>query len=83
MTSALNGAAAPAHTTDAQHDEILRVEDLKVHFPLMKGVVIQRQVATVKAVDGVSFALKRGDTLGSWARAAAASRRPVSRCCAC
>ena len=64
MTSALNGAAAPAHTTDAQHDEILRVEDLKVHFPLMKGVVIQRQVATVKAVDGVSFALKRGDTLG-------------------
>ncbi|HET7157054.1 MAG TPA: oligopeptide/dipeptide ABC transporter ATP-binding protein [Hyphomicrobiaceae bacterium] len=30
----------------------------------MKGVVIQRQVATVKAVDGVSFALKRGDTLG-------------------
>jgi oligopeptide transport system ATP-binding protein len=64
MTSALNGAAAPAHTADAQHDEILRVEDLKVHFPLMKGVVIQRQVATVKAVDGVSFALKRGDTLG-------------------
>ena len=64
MTSALNGAAAPAHTTDAQHGEILRVEDLKVHFPLMKGVVIQRQVATVKAVDGVSFALKRGDTLG-------------------
>ena len=64
MTSALNGAAAPAHMTDAQHGEILRVEDLKVHFPLMKGVVIQRQVATVKAVDGVSFALKRGDTLG-------------------
>jgi oligopeptide transport system ATP-binding protein len=64
MTPALNGVAAPAHTTDAQHGEILRVEDLKVHFPLMKGVVIQRQVATVKAVDGVSFALKRGDTLG-------------------
>jgi len=45
-------------------DDILRVEDLKVHFPVMKGVVIQKQVATVKAVDGVSFNLKRGETLG-------------------
>jgi oligopeptide transport system ATP-binding protein len=56
--SALNGARAPAA------GEILRVQDLKVHFPLMKGIVIQRQVATIKAVDGISFALKRGDTLG-------------------
>ena len=45
-------------------DEILRVEDLKVHFPVMKGVVIQKQVATVKAVDGISFTLRRGETLG-------------------
>ncbi len=45
-------------------DEVLRVTDLKVHFPIKKGVVIQREVATVKAVDGVSFALKRGETLG-------------------
>ena len=45
-------------------DEILRVEDLKVHFPLMKGAIIQRRVATVQAVDGVSFAVKRGGTLG-------------------
>jgi oligopeptide transport system ATP-binding protein len=65
MTCALNGVAAPAQKIEsAQSDEILRVEDLKVHFPLMKGIVIQRQIATVKAVDGVSFALKRGDTLG-------------------
>ena len=51
-------AAAPAA------DEILRVEDLKVHFPVMQGIVIQKQVATVKAVDGISFNLKRGETLG-------------------
>ena len=48
----------------AATDEILRVEDLKVHFPVMKGVVIQKQVATVKAVDGISFTLRRGETLG-------------------
>ena len=35
-----------------------------MHFPLTKGIVIRRQVGTVQAVDGVSFALRRGDTLG-------------------
>ena len=45
-------------------EPILRVEDLKVHFPVTKGVIIQRQVATVKAVDGVSFTIRRGETLG-------------------
>ncbi|MBX3499863.1 MAG: ATP-binding cassette domain-containing protein [Alphaproteobacteria bacterium] len=50
--------------TTAASDEILRVEDLKVHFPVMKGVIVQKQVATVKAVDGISFSLRRGETLG-------------------
>ena len=52
--------AAPQNATE----EILRVSDLKVHFPIKKGILVQREVATVKAVDGVSFALKRGETLG-------------------
>ena len=65
MTSELNGAPAKMRTIAAAgRDEILRVEDLKVHFPLTKGIIIQRQVGTVQAVDGVSFALPRGDTLG-------------------
>jgi peptide/nickel transport system ATP-binding protein len=41
---------------------LLRVEDLKVHFPIRKGV-LQRAVAHVKAVDGVSFEIRRGQTL--------------------
>ena len=45
-------------------EEILRVEDLKVHFPVMRGVMVQRQVGSVKAVDGISFSLRRGETLG-------------------
>ncbi len=45
-------------------EPLLRVENLSVHFPVMRGVVIQKQVATVKAVDGVSFSLARGETLG-------------------
>ena len=45
-------------------EPLLRVEDLKVHFPVTKGIIFQRQVATVKAVDGVSFTIRRGETLG-------------------
>jgi oligopeptide transport system ATP-binding protein len=59
------GAARPLRNdARAQGDELLRVENLSVHFPLTKGIVIQRRVATIKAVDGVSFSLKRGGTLG-------------------
>lgn len=44
-------------------DNILEVRDLKVHFPIKKGV-FARTVGWVKAVDGISFDLRRGETLG-------------------
>ena len=43
--------------------DLLRVTDLVKHFPI-KGGVFGRQVASVKAVDGVSFSVKKGETLG-------------------
>lgn len=42
---------------------LLKVENLKVHFPVTEGLLLSRTVATVKAVDGVSFDLRRGETL--------------------
>ncbi len=47
----------------ANNDVLLRVEDLKMHFPIYRGV-FQRQVGAVRAVDGVSFDVRRGETLG-------------------
>jgi microcin C transport system ATP-binding protein len=48
---------------DPQAPEIVRVDDLKVHFPIKRGV-LRRTVGYVKAVDGVSIALKQGHTIG-------------------
>ncbi|MCP5536030.1 MAG: ABC transporter ATP-binding protein [Akkermansiaceae bacterium] len=44
-------------------DPILEIRDLKMHFPV-KGGVLSRQVAAVKAVDGVSLTINQGETLG-------------------
>ena len=48
----------------AQDDEVLlSVENLSMHFPVYKGI-IRRQVGVIKAVDGISFDIRRGETLG-------------------
>ena len=48
----------------ADSDIILDVRDLKMHFPVTSGILFQRTVASIKAVDGVSFQVKRGETFG-------------------
>ncbi len=51
------------NTPEEQSEYILEVKNLKKHFPI-KGGFISRTVGHVKAVDGVSFKLKRGTTMG-------------------
>lgn len=47
-----------------QDDILIDIRDLKMYFPVTTGIVLQRKVADIKAVDGVSFYIKKGETLG-------------------
>ena len=51
-------------TAAAPGDVLVDVRNLKVHFPVTAGLIFQKKVADVKAVDGVSFQIRKGETLG-------------------
>jgi peptide/nickel transport system ATP-binding protein len=57
-------AAEPRAAAAAPGEVILRVEDLVKHFPATHGPLLGRAARGVRAVDGVSFELRRGETLG-------------------
>ncbi|MCI8984613.1 MAG: ABC transporter ATP-binding protein [Lachnospiraceae bacterium] len=54
---------AKAYDKMTEADKILKVEDLKVYFPVYKGLM-RRKIADVKAVDGITFDIYKGETFG-------------------
>ena len=48
----------------AENDILVQVKGLKMHFPISQGIIIQRQVGAIKAVDGLNFFIRSGETLG-------------------
>lgn len=50
--------------TAVASETLIDVRDLKMHFPLTQGIIMQRVVGHVRAVDGISFSIERGQTLG-------------------
>jgi len=54
--------ALPSSTLSTQ--PLVQVDQLKKHFPIHQGLIIEREIGSVKAVDGISFSIQQGETLG-------------------
>ncbi|HET7010059.1 MAG TPA: dipeptide ABC transporter ATP-binding protein [Anaerolineales bacterium] len=50
--------------TGSENNVLLRVEGLVKHFPITRGIIFQRQIGAVRAVDGISFRIHKGETFG-------------------
>ena len=61
MTAVNEAVVTPPETTETP---LLEARDLAKHFPITRGIIFQRKIGAVKAVDGVSFRVRRGETLG-------------------
>ena len=61
---AARDAAAGGGRAAAHGELLLEVRNLKMYFPVTQGIIFQRKVADIKAVDDVSFHINRGETLG-------------------
>jgi oligopeptide transport system ATP-binding protein len=61
-TETVEGQPGPKDFSNAE--DLIKVQNLKVHFPVTSGLIIQKTIAVNKAVDGVNFDIKRGETLG-------------------
>jgi len=49
---------------DPSAENLLEVQGLKMHFPISEGFFFNKNISLVKAVDGINFSIKRGETLG-------------------
>jgi oligopeptide transport system ATP-binding protein len=57
-------AAAPRARDVSQNEKLIDVKGLKIYFPVTAGFLISRKIADNKAVDGITFDVKRGETMG-------------------
>src|SRR3954463_7162398 len=65
MSEATTPASARAPGPPARRGEpLIEVRDLVKHFPLTSGIIFRKQIGAVRAVDGISFDVRRGETLG-------------------
>jgi len=46
------------------HEVLLDVQDLKMYFPITQGIIFQRRIGDIKAVDGITFSVRQGETVG-------------------
>jgi oligopeptide transport system ATP-binding protein len=56
--------SADLRPVESAQDVLINVQNLKMYFPVTAGLIFQRKIADVKAVDGITFSVKKGETLG-------------------
>ena len=76
--STTTGVTNGATTHIKKGEKLLEVQDLKMHFPITRGIIFQRQVGAIKAVDGIDFTLYRGETLGLVGESCVVNLPPVA-----
>ena len=57
-------ATTQGQSTAKTGETLLSVQGMRMYFPVTSGLFVQRKVADVRAVDGISFDVKKGETLG-------------------
>src|ERR687886_2627958 len=62
MATTTSPVHVPANGT--ADGELLQVQNLKMYFPITQGIILQRQVGWVRAVDDITFSVRKGETLG-------------------
>ena len=55
---------APRRSPASDGPPLLQVRDLKVYFPIKEGLIFERHIGDVRAVDGVTLDVRRGETVG-------------------
>jgi len=60
----VTATSSPSAERERRAETVLSVRDVVKHFPVTQGIVFKRTIGHVRAVDGVSFDLRRGETLG-------------------
>lgn len=50
--------------TRIQEENLVEISGMKMYFPVMGGMIFKKKIADIKALDGISFEIKRGETLG-------------------
>ncbi len=63
-TPATPNAGPPGEGAGAADRILLQVADLRVWFPITEGLILERHIGDVRAVDGIDFEIRRGETLG-------------------
>lgn len=64
MEKQSNKTQATGQAVYGSGDVLMEINDLQMHFPITEGIIFQHKVGAVKAVDGLNFTIKKGETLG-------------------